>query len=247
LHQNNPGGNNSVPINSPETGVALRAGIRTVRRSLLLLFASALLALCAGTAKAESSENGTAPALVPAEGSGRAVVFNEDPSNAQGREYPGSVTWRTDLVKAAGQPDEIVVHADVEIPDLNMKMKLDFKQNTDKSLPASHTMELTFLIPKDVAGGDVIALPGLLMKFSDRGRGVPLVSQIVKVAKGLFLVGLSNVAADRTRNLQHLKERQWIDVPMVYADQHRGILAIEKGYDGETIFHDAMEAWERPR
>jgi hypothetical protein len=51
----------------------------------------------------------------------------------------------------------------------------------------------------------------------------------VKVTDGFFLVGLSNVDADRTRNIQLLKERSWFDVPLVYANQRRAIIAIEKG------------------
>jgi hypothetical protein len=241
----------SVETNRFESGVVLRswhAGTPTARRSLLLLLTGIMLAaIAAGLVKAAPLKNAAAPASGNANRAARAVLFNEDPSNSQGRQYPGSVTWRADRVEAAGQPPEIVVHADVRIPDLKMKMKLDFKRNTDKSLPASHTVELAFAMPQDVAGGGVIAVPGLLMKFSERGRGVPLVGQAVKVTEGFFLVGLSNVAADREGNLQLLKERQWIDVPMVYANQRRGILAIEKGLHGEDIFHDAMEAWERPR
>jgi hypothetical protein len=173
------------------------------------------------------------------------MLFNEDAS--QGQQHAGSVTWRINRIRTAGQPDEIVVHAEIEIPDLKMKTKMDFRRNTDKSLPASHVVELTIIMPQYVAGGEVLAVPGILMKFTESGRGVPLVGQTTKVAKGFFLVGLSNVEIDRERNLQLLKERRWIDVPMVYANQHRGILAIEKGFHGEDIFHEAMTAWERPR
>ena len=40
-------------------------------------------------------------------------------------------------------------------------------------------------------------------------------------------------------------ERAWFDVPMVYANQHRGILAAEKGFHGEDVFNEAMTAWEK--
>jgi hypothetical protein len=247
----NPGRKISVQSNRCESGVALRsppAGTRTARRNLLLLFTGAVLTVFAtGLVMADPVKKRAAPASGNANRAGHAVLFNEGPPNSQGRQYPGSVTWRADRVEAAGQPPEIVVHADVEIPDLKMKMRMDFKQNNDKSLPASHTVALAFAMPQDVAGGGVIAVPGLLLKFSERGRGVPLAGLAVKVTDGTFLVGLSNVAADREHNLQLLRERQWIDVPMVYANQHRGILAIEKGYHGEDVFRDAMEAWERPR
>jgi hypothetical protein len=39
---------------------------------------------------------------------------------------------------------------------------------------------------------------------------------------------LSNVEVDRQRNIQLMKERSWLDVPIVYGDGRRAILAIEK-------------------
>jgi len=64
----------------------------------------------------------------------------------------------------------------------------------------------------------------------------------VKVTDGFFLVGLSNVDSDRSRNVQHLKERSWFDVPLVYANQRRAIIAFEKGASGEGAFNDAFAA-----
>ena len=61
------------------------------------------------------------------------------------------------------------------------------------------------------------------------------------------MVGLSNTETDRRRNLQLLKERAWFDIPIVYANQHRGILAVQKGFHGEDVFFEAMTAWERPQ
>jgi hypothetical protein len=54
---------------------------------------------------------------------------------------------------------------------------------------------------------------------------------------------LSNVDADRARNLQLLKERSWFDVPLVYVNQRRAIIAIEKGAPGERAFNEAFAAW----
>ena len=51
----------------------------------------------------------------------------------------------------------------------------------------------------------------------------------MKVTGGFFLVGLSNVDSDRARNLDFLKKRSWFDVPLVYVNQRRAIIAIEKG------------------
>jgi len=174
----------------------------------------------------------------------RVVLYDEDPSDPKGKQYVGSVIWRTEQIKAsANQKADVAVRADVEIPDRKFKMTISFRRNTDSSLPASHTAELTFILPPDFAGGGVSNVPGILMKSNEQARGTPLAGLAVKVTDGFFLVGLSNVDSDRARNLQLLKERSWFDVPLVYVNQRRAIVAIEKGAPGDRAFNDAFAAW----
>jgi hypothetical protein len=61
------------------------------------------------------------------------------------------------------------------------------------------------------------------------------------------LVGLSDVDADRARNLEILKGQEWLDVPMVYSNQRRAILAIDKGPSGNQAFEAAFSSWEQMR
>ena len=174
----------------------------------------------------------------------RVVLYDEDPSDPKGKQYVGSVIWRTEPIKSSGsQKPEFAVRADIEIPDRKFKMTMSFRRNTDSSLPASHTAELTFILPQDFTGGGVGNVPGILMKSNEQARGTPLAGLAVKVTDGFFLVGLSNVDSDRSRNLQLLKERSWFDVPLVYVNQRRAIIAIEKGSPGERAFNDAFTAW----
>jgi len=174
----------------------------------------------------------------------RVVLYDEDPADPKGKQYVGSVIWRTEQIKAAaGQQPDIAVRADIDIPDRKFKMTMSFRRNTDTSLPASHTAELTFILPQDFAGGGVANVPGILMKSNEQARGTPLSALAVKVTDGFFLVGLSNVESERSRNLQLLKERSWFDVPLVYVNQRRAIIAIEKGAPGERAFNDAFAAW----
>jgi hypothetical protein len=233
----------SVPMTHYAPRVAMRwrlSGTRRITwRHLLVHFIGILpLLFFAASLKAGSIEGPSRAA---------AIVINEDPSNPLGQRHEGSVVWRVVRTKATEQPDEFVIHAHVEIPDMQMTMEMDVSRNTDKQLPASHIVEMTFVVPQDVAGGEVFSVPGVMLKFSEQARGVPLAALAVKVTKGSFMVGLSNVEADRQLNLQLLKERGWFDIPMIYADQHRGILAIEKGFHGEDVFREAMAEWERPR
>ena len=105
----------------------------------------------------------------------RVVLYDEDPSDPKGKQYVGSVIWRTEPIKASGnQKPDIAVRADIEIPDRKFKMTMSFRRNTDTSLPASHTAELTFILPQDFSGGGVGNVPGILMKSNEQARGTPL-------------------------------------------------------------------------
>ena len=57
------------------------------------------------------------------------------------------------------------------------------------------------------------------------------------------MIGLSASDTDRDRNLQLLKERSWFDIPVVYNNNRRAILALEKGTPGERAFAEVFQAW----
>jgi hypothetical protein len=174
----------------------------------------------------------------------RVVLYEEDPGNPQGKQYVGSAVWRTETVSpGSGLAPEVQIRADVTIPERNMSVTWSLRRNTDQALPASHTIEIMFNLPPDFAGGGVANVPGVLMKESEQARGVPLAGLAVKVTNGFFLIGLSAVDADVQRNLQLLKERPWFDIPVVYNNGGRAILALEKGPSGDRAFADAFAAW----
>jgi hypothetical protein len=82
------------------------------------------------------------------------------------------------------------------------------------------------------------------MKQAESTRGVPLAGVAVKVTPGFYLIGLSNQEADKERNLQLVKERAWFDIPVVYSNNRRAIVAIEKGPPDEHAFADAFKVWK---
>jgi hypothetical protein len=191
---------------------------------------------------AESQRPGQAIAPVAQ----RVVLYEEDPNDPAGKQYIGSAIWRTETVSPGpGLAQELAVRADVEVPDRRITMTWSIRRNTDPSLPASHTVEITFSLPADFAGGGIDKVPGILMKQAEQTRGIPLAGQAVKVTTGFFLIGLSAVEADVQRNVQLLKERAWFDVPVVYNNGRRAILAMEKGTPGERAFEQAFAAWTR--
>ena len=174
----------------------------------------------------------------------RVVLYEEDPADPAGKQYVGSAVWRSETVSPGpGQPPEMAVRADIEIPERKIVMKWSLRRNNDKALPASHTIEIMFTLPADFSHGGIQNIPGILMKQAEQTRGVPLAGLAVKVTTNFFLIGLSSVESDMQRNVQLLKERTWFDVPIVYNDGRRAILAVEKGNPGERTFNDAFAAW----
>jgi hypothetical protein len=176
----------------------------------------------------------------------RVVLYEEDPQDPQGKRYVGNVLWRSETKAGApGRPSELAVRGDIDIPDRNMTVTWSLRRNTDQSLPASHTIEIMFNLPADSSSGGVQNVPGVLMKQAEQTRGVPLAGLAVKVTPGFFLIGLSALENEMQRNLQLLKERAWFDIPIVYNNNRRAILAMEKGTPGEKVFNEAFAAWRQ--
>jgi hypothetical protein len=182
-----------------------------------------------------------APAAAVAQ---KVVLYDEDPNDPQGKRYVGSALWRTETVSPGpGLAPELAVRADIEIPERKLRMTWSLRRNSDKALPASHTIEILFTLPPDFPEGGIGNVPGVLMKQSEQARGVPLAGLAVKVTDGYFLIGLSAVDSDVQRNVQLLKERDWFDIPVVYTSGKRAILAMEKGTPGTRAFEEAFRAW----
>ena len=184
---------------------------------------------------------GEQPAVTAAQ---KVVLYEEDPGDPNGKRFVGSAIWRTAMVTVVpGQPPELVIRADIEVPERKLAATWSLRRNTNKGLPATQTVEIMFKLPADFPSGGISNVPGILMKQGEGTRGVPLAGLAAKVTPGFYLIGLSNVEADKERNLQLLKDRAWIDIAVVYNNNRRAILALEKGLPGERMFADAFKAW----
>ncbi|MFG1462717.1 hypothetical protein V5F77_07415 [Xanthobacter sp. DSM 24535] len=181
----------------------------------------------------------------PSTGTQRAVLFEESASGPQGlQSYEGTVTWKTETFNAGpGLPPDTGIRAELQIPERRMALSFVLRRNTDQTLPASHTIEIGFTLPPDFPYGGITNVPGIRMKQTEAAQGAPLVGLSVRVNPTYFLVGLSAVPADRQRNIQLLQTRPWIDIPVVYTNNKRAIIAFEKGAPGEQAFQDAFTAW----
>lgn len=191
-----------------------------------------------------------APAANPAPGQAigvaqRAVFYEEDATNPQTpKAFVGRVNWRLeDVNPGQGQPLEKAVTANVEIPDAGLTMKMVLRRNLDTTLPASHTVELTFTT-RNGDSGRVIRDVGLLQfKNEEAARGTPIAGLPVPVRENLFLIGMSNLQGDIERNTELFVRRNWIDLPVRMASGQRAILSFEKGSTGEQVINNAFSQW----
>jgi hypothetical protein len=66
----------------------------------------------------------------------KVVLYEEDPGDPNGKRFVGSAIWRTAMVTVVpGQPPELVIHADIEVPERKLAMMWS-RRNTEKGLPA---------------------------------------------------------------------------------------------------------------
>jgi hypothetical protein len=186
----------------------------------------------------------TAPQRPEAPVAQRAILYEENPAQPQQpRASGGRAIWRLDNVNAGqGQPLETVVRTTVEVPDAGMTLTMLIRRNTEATLPASHTVELTF----SGSGGQSRAVRdvGLLQLKNEEGtRGTPVAGVPVPVRDNLFLIGLSNLPGDIERNTDLLTRRSWLDLPLRFTSGQRAILSFEKGSSGEGVLNEAFRLW----
>lgn len=175
----------------------------------------------------------------------RAILYEEGSDQQSGEQIEGAVVWRTESVSVGqGQPLETALRGDIDIPGRNLKATVTIRRNVDATLPASHTIEVQFKLPENFPNAGVANVPGILMKTDEATRGAPVSGLSVRVTSGFFLIGLSNIENERAANEQLLRERSWIDVPILYDNGRRAVLTLEKGTPGAQAFNDAFAAWQ---
>jgi hypothetical protein len=175
----------------------------------------------------------------------RAALLVEAPEEeSKVKTFIGSVVWRLETVgRDAGQPLSTAVRADVDIPDAKLKVALTFQKNIDPALPASHTISIRFTPLAGSAIGDVQQIDSPQMRRDEAPSGDPLSAVPVPIMDNNFLVGLARGDFEN-RNIDLMKTRAWIDVPMLLKNKRVAKLTLEKGVTGDRAITDALAAWQ---
>ncbi|MFO1117870.1 MAG: hypothetical protein U1E28_19490 [Beijerinckiaceae bacterium] len=158
--------------------------------------------------------------------------------------YIGSVVWRLDSVPTgAGRPLGTAVHADVDIPEAKLRMSLDIQKNLDDSLPASHTINVNFTI---LAGSEIPGIKqigAIQMRREDASNGEGLAGVPVQITDTAYLIGLAR-GDFVVRNMDLLKNRGWLDLPLALSNGRIAKFSLEKGASGTRVIADAIQAWD---
>ncbi|MCM5556763.1 hypothetical protein [Pleomorphomonas sp. JP5] len=193
---------------------------------------------------ASSSPSASAPAGEAIGVAQKAILYEEPIPGSPGTKLDGSVVWS--FVNEPALPGDKPVpqiRGDIQVPELNLKVRLSIHKNDDQALPASHIVELSFDVPPSFAGKFIDAAPGMIAKQTEEARGDTIAGAVAKVSDSLFWLALSGLEQDVARNIQLLKDRPWIDIPIRYGNRRRAILTFEKGAPGEKVFAEAFAAW----
>jgi hypothetical protein len=177
----------------------------------------------------------------------RALIFEENLTDPQQPSIStGRALWRLDTVSAGqGMALETVIRGAIELPQAGLTLNVLIRRNLDPALPASHTIELTFLnSPVNGAPPRVVrdvALP--MMRPEETIRGVSVAGLPVPVKENVFLIGLSDLKGDIERNAELLLRRNWMELPIRFASGQKAALLFDKGVSGERVFYDAFRQW----
>lgn len=158
--------------------------------------------------------------------------------------YNGSVVWRLENVGGPGEHVGSAIRGDIDIPDAKLKMSLLFRKNTDATLSASHTINVSFTVAPGSPIGGVKAIGPIQMRRSDAQSGEKVVGIPVPITENNFLIGLMR-GDHESRNILLLRSLSALDLPMQLNDGRAATINMEKGPSGERVFADAIDAWSK--
>jgi hypothetical protein len=167
-----------------------------------------------------------------------AVLYEEGEAGAATTVIEATIEWRI-----VNDPAGPVISATIEIPERHMSVLFSIQENDRAALNFSH--EIDFLVTIDPAyqhpAGGVASIPAFASKVTENAIGEPIVGRSYSLPPDFFWFELD--PASMQQNLNRLRDRDWFDVGIVYANGQRAILTFDKGSEGERIFDAAMAAW----
>ena len=136
------------------------------------------------------------------------------------------------------------MRATIEIADAGLSLDFTIRRNTDSAFPASHIIGMRFTTTGEAANDAIREVGVPQFKLEEGERGAPLSAIASALGENLFVAALSNVPIEAERNIDLLRNRNWIDLPVRFASGRRGIITFEKGGAGNQTIGDALNRWQ---
>src|SRR5690606_19415572 len=114
----------------------------------------------------------------------------------------------------------------------------------DASLPASHIIEVVFSTGPGFDGGVIDSVQRIAMKRTEEDRGNALIAVPAKITDDFHMIALNDFPDARATNMDLLKNRDWIDIPIAYRNGRRALLTLQKGPAGKQAFETAIREWD---
>lgn len=173
----------------------------------------------------------------------KAFLYEERLGQTAPTAITGSVEWTAlNDTSENGRPNP-AIQGKLSIPDRGLSALITIKRNADNSLPASHLIEVVFSVPADFEGGAVDNVQRIAMKRTEQDRGDPLVAVSAKITDDSYLIALNDFQDVVARNLDLLRTRNWIDIPVTYRNGRRALLTLDKGTAGVAVFDEVLKQW----
>ena len=197
-----------------------------------------------GTGVSNAGASGAATATQAPQAAGdKMYLYEEKVGQSTPTAIEGSVKWEFREEKDDNGRPEGTVQGTINVPGKNLTALVTFKRNSDPSLPASHLVEIVFSIPAGFEGGAIESVQRISMKSTEQDRGNPLIAVPARITDDFHMVALNDFADARKANMELLKSRNWMDIPVTYRNGRRALLTMEKGTDGTAAFNKAIGQW----
>ncbi|MDE1996766.1 MAG: hypothetical protein KGI75_29975, partial [Rhizobiaceae bacterium] len=181
--------------------------------------------------------------VAPATDGQKVFLYEERLGQTSPTAFQGTVTWSLQEGKGEDGRPEPSVQGLITVPERGLTATITLSRNTDSSLPASHLVELAFQVPPNFEGGAIDSVQRIALKATEQDRGDALIGVPAKVTDDVYMVALNDFPDARKTNMDLLKSRNWIDIPVVYRNGRRALLTMEKGDAGTDAFNKAIGEW----
>ncbi|WP_394688081.1 hypothetical protein [Hoeflea sp.] len=190
-----------------------------------------------------TTEEAAVPQSDPLGVSQKMILYEERLGQQSLEVKPGTVVWTLVSEPSSEGPDSQVIRGEINNPDTGLSALLTIKKNNDPSLPASHLIEIVFAVPEGFDGGSIDQLQRVSFKQTEADQGSPLIAVPAKITQDFYMVALNDLPEAAQVNTELMRQRSWIDIPVVYANGRQALITLEKGASGTEVFNQALDAW----